>query len=200
MRACGYLLLSLLACSGCASYPLGLTREQWKLLTPEEQSDYRARQSALAGQRSIQEAEIRSIRRRLSQEDLFNYNERIRERYENPGLGDVIRVSIQGGNLFLYGRSFRYYPVDFELARGETKKIVVNRVGQSIKDRMASAEFDASYAEDGSTFVFNSNSVNRIVLRNQGWETGQTYFTPERRDPTGQDIVGASFSIEFRQP
>lgn len=97
---CVFLALSLAILAmlvACATYPMGLTKEQWEMLSPEQQADYRAKQAEIdAQQRAEREARLQE-QRRVEEQRRREAEERLQAIYANPQYGDIIVVGIEGG-------------------------------------------------------------------------------------------------------
>lgn len=172
-------LLSLL--TACAStYPLGMTEEQWKSITPEErqalllkQQQYEEQQRAI---RMKADAEERKIQ--LKQE--MAERQRLERLYSNPKNGNVIMVNILGGT-YQYGKREKSVLEDsYEIARGETKKIQLTL--EDPKNRYNSTEtVYLQYSLNGNGIYLylnnpNYNSSKRIaLLRDGNWLCGSRY-------------------------
>ena len=178
---------------GCATYPLGLSKEQWEALPVEQQLEYQTRQFELDEQRRQQQAILREQRRIEQEAAARAEQERIMELYRNARYGDIIRVNVQGGLLQLHKNSYYYHPVSFELARGESKYISVTRTGNIAE----SASFLARLSEDGNTLFFDENSRDQVVMVNSNWEQGQLYRSSNSTG-SGIRLVGATFQVKLK--
>jgi len=168
MKCLGLLTsLLLFALVGCATYPMGLTKEQWNTLSPEQQSDYRVKQSQLDEQN-------RQANEALRREQLSETNERLATIYADPQYGDIIVVTIDGGEIGIGNKRQRYLPVHFLLARGEVKVIPFINANKPASFR----QIQMQLSEDGRTFCFDPG-MKQIQICDDGWALGRTYYPSE---------------------
>jgi len=180
---------------GCAFYPLGLSKEQWTALSPEQQAQYQARQSEI-DQANAQQAEAERARQeQLAAEAAAQEQQRLSALYQQARYGDIITVTIQGGMVAFYGKRYPYEPVCFDLVRGETKLIQIARQGQCY----ATTLIEMHLSEDGNTFYFDAPARKRFVALNNGWERGAEYHPPEIGSHDGHsEAVGVCIRIRYR--
>ena len=181
--------------AGCASYPMGLEKNQWEALPPAQQAEYRIRQSEIDAQ-NYRVAESARLQREQEERDLA---ERERERvvalYHRARYGDVITVSIQDGMVAFNGRRFPYEPVSFDLVRGETKSVEFSRRGQAYSTTL----IEMRLSEDGNTFFFDAPARKRFVAVNESWERGREYSPPEIGSHDGHsEAIGIKIALRFR--
>lgn len=179
---------------GCTTYPLGLNREQWDALPPEQQAEYRAKQYSIDEERR-QVAEARRIEQnRIAAEAAKAEQERLRQIYSNARYGDIVQVTVQGGFIAYGGKRYPYEPVAFDLAKGETKLVEFHGRGlQTIATR-----YNARLTEDGNTVYFDDSCRQRIVLVNQSWDRGQRYQPAGTENDVGVAIAGMTFFVKFK--
>lgn len=174
--ACSLAVVVVLA--GCATYPMGLTKDQWEALSPEQQAEQRAKQTEIdAKRRAEREARLQE-ERRLAEEQRRQAEERLQAIYANPKFGDIIVVQIEGGEIGIGETRYPYQPVRFELAKGETKWINFVRQDRSNAFR----QLAMSLSDDGSLFYFDRDSRKTIRINNDGWQNGRTYHPEEVTD------------------
>jgi len=172
-------VLSLL--TACASsYPLGMSEEQWKSITPEE------RQALLLKQQQYEE-EQRAIRmkaaaeeRKLQLQQEMVERERLDRLYSDPANGNVMMINILGGS-YSYGKTVKRVLEDsYEIARGETKKIEL-ALEDPKKHYNSTETIYLQYSMNGNAiylFLDNPsyNSSKRIaLLRDGNWSCGSNY-------------------------
>ncbi len=187
--------IMLILCAGCATrYPMGLTRDQWDALTPDQQAEYQARQYELDQRHRMQLAAEQAERERIRHEQIAAERERLAELYTNARYGDIVRVSLQGGSVEYYGNRYPYQPVAFEIARGEAKVINVVRSGQI----QQSVPFRVRLSQDGQSFFFNEGSHRQEVLVNRDWERGQSYTLSNAEIKGTFGLPGASVFIKYQ--
>jgi len=138
------ILWSFLFLTACSTTHFGVPEDVWARMSEAERMEAirgyneRMRLQDEANQRAAeerriaqqqaalarQEAEVREAA--LAREAARLQEERIRDIHAGGGrLGDLIRVSLQGGQIFLGGKHRDYAPVAFSLASGESRYIEV---------------------------------------------------------------------------
>ncbi len=182
--------LAALALIGCASYPLGMNKEQWEALPPAQQAEYRAKQYAIDEERARRNAVEEASRAQARHEAEAQERARIAEAYRQARYGDVITVTVRDGLLGFYEKPHPYEPVAFDLVRGETKSVVFRRQGQP----HITTAILVHFSEDGNTFYFDLSSRNRFVAINDGWHRGREYL---RTDIGGHDTHPAGEGIRI---
>jgi hypothetical protein len=136
------ILLGFLLLTGCATTHFGVSEEVWQQMSEAERMEAirgyneRKRLQDEANQREAearriaqhqtalarQEAEIREAAR--AREAARLQEERIRAIHAGQGRpGDLIRVSLQGGQIFVAGKHRDYAPMAFSLASGESRLV-----------------------------------------------------------------------------
>jgi hypothetical protein len=172
------LLGLLLFTTGCAQYPMGLSKEQWEALSPAQQAEYQSKQYAINAERQREwearrqeQARQEEIRRQQAAEQARIEQERLADAYRHARYGDIIIVTAQGGSVAFYGKNHAYEPVAFELLRGETKEITFRREGRSHETTVIQMKL----SEDGHTFFFDAPARKRIVIPDDGWARGRSY-------------------------
>lgn len=167
--------------TACASsYPLGMSEEQWKSISPEErqalllkQQQYEEEQRAIRMKANAREREL-ELQREIAEK------KRLDALYSNPQNGNVLMVNILGGN-YKYGKRVkRVLEETYQIARGETKQIEL--VLEDPKKHYSSTERAyLVYAQHGNgvyLYLDNPgyNSSKRIsLLRDGNWACGSNY-------------------------
>jgi hypothetical protein len=117
-RNSGWLVVGLgvlLGLSGCASYPLGMTKAQWEALTPEAQFKAQQQQMQLDQQRAEQRAaEARQRALALEQAQAAQALRRQQAAY-----GDHVQCVLSEGQAKMGGRWRTVEPIALDLVRGE---------------------------------------------------------------------------------
>lgn len=194
-RAALFAILSLLA-AGCATYPMGLTKDQWEALPPEKQAEYRAKQAELDARRRAEREARLEEQRRIREERRQQAEERIRSIYANPQYGDIIVVQIEGGEIGMGENRYAYQPLRLELAKGETKWVDFIRQDRPTAFRRLAMGLE----QDGSIFYFDRDSRYTIRINNGGWQGGRTYYPSEVKDTQyGSGARGVRMHIRFKQ-
>jgi len=124
-------------------------------------------------QRKAQEEEIRA-REARRQEQLRQEHVAAIYMGEAGQIGDLLRVTLQGGQMLIGNRHRQYQPISFKIANGEIKKIeIVNAEGGSYANR---EEMQVLY-QDG-TLIFDDDPYTKKSFRivyDHGWKMGKTY-------------------------
>ena len=190
-------ILALLAClvfGGCDNYPMGLNEQQWNALNPTQQAEYRARQTEIdqennRRQEARREAEERD-RRAAQEREQF----RIAELYRHARQGDIITVSISGGQVAFYGKRHEFEPLAFDLVRGEHREVEFRRRGKGETTRV-----EVALSEDGNTFYFDHPSRKHYVFINKAWDRGEEYQPYEIRGNDGySEAIGLTIHIRHK--
>jgi hypothetical protein len=181
--------------AGCTSYPMGLKKEQWEALTPEQQADYRARQYAINEERRREVEERRREQERAAAEQERMERERLQAAYAQARYGDIVNVIIRGGTVSFAGKSRAYEPLSFDLIRGETRRVEFVRSEHS----QVKTSIPVRLSEDGNAFYFDDQSPRRIVLVNDGWEKGRDYQPPDLAGGRGSsEASGITIRIQLK--
>lgn len=172
-------LFSLL--TACASsYPLGMSEEQWKSITPGErkalllkQQKYQEEQRAIRMKAAAKEREL-ELKRDIAEK------KRLDALYNNPQNGNVIMVNILGGDFKSGKRHYHIMEDTYQIARGEAKQIEL-RLEESKKHYSSDETAYLVYAQHGNgvyLYLDNPayNSSKRIsLLRDGQWACGSNY-------------------------
>lgn len=189
-------LLSLLLLAGCASYPMGLTREQWEALPSAQQAEYQARQFALNAEhrKLAEERREREAAAEAAQER--EERERVRSLYVGGRPGDVVTITVQGGLLSFGGRRLPFEPASFSLTRGEKRNVEFSRLG----DPGYKTTVPVELSDDGLRFIFDTFAYNRIVIVDEAgrWQRGTNYRPPEIPVRDGSQAKDLSITIRHR--
>ena len=128
--------------AACSTHPLGMSKEEWVLLTPEQQMAARMKQADLNRAHAERRTEQAAARRQRFAALEVAERRRIEELYRSTRYGDVLECVVEGG-VADFRRGWRSYtPVPFTLARGEIKSVKF-----SGGDRRG--KFWAKYSADG---------------------------------------------------
>lgn len=192
----------LLALSACTPYLYGVPQDRWDRMSESERveamrvyereqqarriaAEERARRQALEEQARRQAAEERArqeaYERQREQARQAALERERQERIERVHRGDgaygeLIRIRLQGGIVKIGERRYRYEPLTFTIAEGESRRIVVT------DPQGRSADLNVSYAGgalslEGTRFTYD-----------RSWGQGRLYAgaaisgTPELRD------------------
>lgn len=118
LRGMGW-LLGLMLLSGCASYPLGMSEQEWQALTPQQQLDAREKQSEL----DQKAAERRAAEARLEAEREAQQQAELAQRKANAAYGERVQCVLQNAE-YKEGKSwYALEPVGFDLVVGEIQPL-----------------------------------------------------------------------------
>jgi len=184
-------LLLLVFCAlflgGCESFPMGMSEREWNALTPQQQAEYRTRQTEMDRADSLRrerEREAREQQERLAAE---RERQRVADLRRHARPGDLVVVTVHGGMLAFYGKRHEFEPASFDLVRGERRKVQFRRRGHH-----ETTEVEVALSADGRTFYFDYPSRRRYVLVDRNWSRGEEYQPPEIR---GNDGHSEAFRI-----
>jgi len=122
------LIVILLQISACSSRIYGIHEEQWLQLSPTERKDaieHHQQMEILREQRYIEEAKVAVEREKQQLLEMEQRQVHIEQIYsgERGIRGDLLRVTIRKGSLYINGKHRHYSPVSFRIADGEKKLI-----------------------------------------------------------------------------
>lgn len=181
---------------GCSHrYPMQMSESQWNALTPDQQAAYQARQYEIDELRRRDAQAERRAKEQALREDAEAERERIARIYTTAVYGDIVRVSIQGGALDIYGKIRNARPTGFEIAKGERKAITITQEGQI----QQSYDFPVTLSADGQTLTFDEGSASAFVMVNRDWERGQSYTMPSSPRKGRISLLGATIFIKFKE-
>lgn len=178
-------LLSLL---GCGKYLYGVPEEEWKKLSDDQRlatiSGYNERER-LREQTRASEAARRNLELAQKAEAERHRQELERRRIEAiyageaGNLGDLIRVSLQGGDMLIGGRRRPFHPLTMRLASGESRRIEVMSNDDTYSSRV---DIILSY-RDGLLLIdeaeFRPDLAVRLVY-DSAWKKGGSYIINSR--------------------
>lgn len=183
--------------TGCATYPMGMTREQWEALPAEKQADYRAEQYRIDEERRRQAAAAQAERQRQAEEARRAEQARITALYQQARYRDVVTVTIPRGVIINAEKTYRLQPVSLDLVLGETKSI---RLVGTAGNRTYVEEMTARFSPDGNTVYLNEESDNNavITLVNTGWDRGATTPIGSVRLRFGARLNDAPIHVRYK--
>ncbi|HMP75075.1 MAG TPA: hypothetical protein PKE12_02150 [Kiritimatiellia bacterium] len=192
----GLLALSALW-AGCATYPMGMNREQWEALPPEKQAEYRAEQYRMEEQRRQQAAAARAERQRQLEEAQRAEQARIAALYQQARYRDVVTVTIPHGYLINGDKRYRLQPVSFDLIRGEAKSVQLRGTDRNFN---YIENVDARFSLDGNTVILNEGGLNHQILTlvNTGWDRGSTTPVSSFRLPFNAYLNDSAIHIRYK--
>ena len=180
----GCCLAAIVLISGCTPYIYGVPKPQWDQMTTNQRDEAirgynereRVREQARQAEavRQAREAEVKAAEARR-QEELMR--QRVEGVYVGTAgqLGDLIQVTLSGGQMMIAWGYQNYQPIAFKIANGETRKIDVVAVS-SYYVKPDHAELLVRY-QDGMLLIDgNEPSWDRAarLLSDQTWQHGGT--------------------------
>ena len=196
-------LLCLAFLSGCATYPLGMTADEWESLSPEKRAEMRAEQARIdAADRARREENDRRLMAQMQAEEERRQAE-LAERRASAVYGDIVVVTLQGGTFEWRDRRYPLQPQAFELIRGERKmlELVGIRSGEAAGSRFTT-QWPVSFSDDGNSIVLNDSRYGEsVVLVNTGaWDRGETVSLGGQAGGRIEDLslVGMSATVRYK--
>jgi len=122
------ILTILLQISACSSRIYGVQEEQWMQLSPDEREqaiEHYNQMEILRAQRRIEEEKVALEKEKQQTLVMASRQEHANKIYAGEAgvRGDLLRVTIRGGELYMHGKHRHYSPVSFKIADGEQKVI-----------------------------------------------------------------------------
>lgn len=188
-------VVSLFVLCGC-QYPMGLSKEQWTALTPQQQAEYQAQQNAIDEQRR-RESEARHERELVAAAERARLErEQLEMAYAHARYRDIISVTVQGGYISFAGKAYLYEPLTFDILRGERKWVEFSQLGRH-QNRQA---VQVGLTEDGNTFYFDETAKDRLILVSEKWDEGRLYTPLRILDRHSQSQAsGISIAIRYKE-
>ena len=120
---------------GCAKTIAGIPVEEWHQMSESERqtamSGYNERQKIIAEERLVrakQRAAEQAEEMRLKKLESIANQEKAARIYAGEGIyGDLIQVTVRGGQLCFFGKYKNYQPLSFRIANGERKQVTFVR-------------------------------------------------------------------------
>ncbi|WP_029406857.1 hypothetical protein [Thiomicrorhabdus sp. Milos-T2] len=172
-------LFSLL--TACASsYPLGMSEEQWKSISPQERQALLLKQQKYNEEQRVIRMKAAAKERELQLKRDIAEKKRLDALYNNPENGNVIMVNILGGDYKSGKRHYNIMEDTYQIARGEAKQIEL-RLEESKKHYNSNETAYLVYAQHGNgVYLYLDNpkysSSKRIsLLRDGHWACGSNY-------------------------
>lgn len=169
--------------SACASgYPLNMSEEQWKSLTPDERKALLLKQQQYDEEQRLARIKANARERELQLQKEIAEKQRLQKLYDNPVNGNVLMVNILGGD-YVRGKSVKQImPETYNIALGEIKPIELPL--QDASSRYSQTEtFYLQYNLNGNAVYLyldhpQSYGSQRIALLRDGkWQCGSRYKT-----------------------
>ena len=129
-----WILLLVFVLAGCSSHIYGVPETAWNALTPDQQTEtirgYNERQ-LLEQQARVHREEQRAAQARVDAELALDRARRQAKQvdaiYRNEArqFGNLIRVSVSGGTMYIGGKPRNFQGLSFKIADGESKEISI---------------------------------------------------------------------------
>lgn len=156
-----FLLFSITAITACATYPLGMSEDEWNRLSPQQQIDARERQARL----DQAERERRAEAARLRAEQERKAQERYQERLANAGHGDIVQCVFQNGEGYYAGNWRDAEPVGFSLLKDYAQTVTIAEQGRPT--RTVDTEMTFNGANIRVCRPNNRDCINVAATQNQ---------------------------------
>lgn len=181
-----FLLLSVLSGTGCReNYPLGLTREQWEVLSPAMQKEFEARQELLDTNNAVAKpAETPPPVKATPQPAPVPQRARASE---------ILSVFIHGGLMDIEGGMASYEPISLEITRGERKPVLFRKRGHPASFRV----IYVSLNRECTRFTFDDGSPRRYIFVNTGWQHEQVVTGGPIQNPNGTRYNALTFRLRL---
>ncbi|EMS78407.1 hypothetical protein [Desulfotignum phosphitoxidans] len=155
------ILLSLFALNiiGCTKKIAGIPLEDWNQLSEDEREivlrGYNERQKIIAEERLVKaklQAEAQADKLFVERKEAIANQKKVAHIYAGEGIyGDLLQVTVEGGQLYFYGKFKNYQPLSFRIANGESKQVsFVNQTGNGIYQ-----EINVWMAYKDGNFIFD---------------------------------------------
>lgn len=199
-RMFSFLLVLMMALAACTPRIYGVPEDRWETMSEQERiaamETYKARQEALRQQReerARQRAMEEKARLAREAEEARLRQIRVDAIYRGEGqYGELLRVTLSGGELQFRGVHKPYHPVSFRIAAGEIKDVeVVSMRGR--KARMA-VRYDGSNLLLDDTPKSRYSKAVRLPFED-AWERGATYPGLVAKGPL--EIRGVDVTVQL---
>lgn len=155
--------------AGCATnYPLNISEDEWKRLTPQQQLDARHRQAEL--DQAARERRAEAARKAAEQERLEQKHHQ--ERLRNAGPGEVVQCVLENAEGYYAGNWRPAEPTGFTVLRGYSETVTLAEQNRQTRRVQADARFDGAKVElcrpnrnECATLAATQNQLQRGVKR-----------------------------------
>lgn len=172
---------------------MGYSKDEWVLLSPEQQMEARQKQAAVDAENRRVQAEQDAARRQADADAAARHESDIDHRYYHARYGDVVSVNIEGGTMRFDGKDRKYDPVAFDLVRGEAKEIHIEREDKhNVYVRVV-----CRLSEDGRTLYYDDASDRKLKLVEKTWDKGQVYPIAVHNNDNS-DPRNVTFTIRYK--
>lgn len=155
------LLTALIIITACASYPLGMSEDEWNRLSPQQQLDARERQARLEQDERQRRAEVARQRAEQEREEQRRYQDML----ANAEPGDIVQCVLQNGEGYYAGNWRSAESVGFSLLRDYTQTVAIAEQGRPTRN--VSTEMTYNGANISVCRPNNRDCVNIAATQNQ---------------------------------
>ncbi|MBL6996711.1 hypothetical protein [Desulfobacula sp.] len=151
---------------GCSKKIAGIPVEEWNQMSEigrqAAMRGYNERQKIIAEERLVkakQRAAEQAEEMRLKKLETIANQEKVAHVYAGEGIyGDLIQVTVKGGQLYFFGKHKDYQPLSFRIANGERKQVTfVRQTGNSMFQ-----EINVWMAYQDGNFIFDCGEKQRM--------------------------------------
>ena len=160
--------MMVLVLSACASYPLGMSEQEWQALSPEQQLTARERQAQLDQAERVRRAAAAEQRAERERAEQREYQQRLSQ--AQPG--EVVQCVVNHGEGYYGGQWLSAEPAGVTLLRGFSQTLQVaqrDRPSRSVQLEMeyvgASVRLCRVNQRDCSTIAATQNQFRQGVTR-----------------------------------
>jgi len=174
-----FIALALFSLTSCAAKIYGVSEQQWAVLSTEERAkaiDHHQEMERLRELRRIEDAKVAAEQEKQRLLDMQIRQAHAEQIYsgERGIRGDLLRVTIRGGELHINGKHRPYKPVSFRIVDGERKTITFHHPKKHHYQTDVVVEYD-----DG-ILTFDHNRGHRYEYRYElayepKWRHGMRY-------------------------
>lgn len=144
---------------GCTKKIAGIPLDSWNQLSEVERElvlkSYNERQKIIAEERLVKtklQAEAQADKLLMERQEAIENHKKVARIYAGEGIyGDLLQVTVEGGQLYFYGKFKNYQPLSFRIANGENKQVsFLSHDGKGI-----SQEINIMMAYKDGNFIFD---------------------------------------------
>lgn len=161
-------LLGTLLLTACATYPLGMSEDEWNRLSSQQQLQARAQQAEIDQAERDRRAEAARLRAEQEQAEQKRYQQAL----QNAAPGDVVQCVMQSGEGYLGGSWRAAAPFGFTLLRDHPQSVQIAEQGRPTRNVAAQILYDGANVQicrsnnrDCSNFVATQNQLRHGVTQ-----------------------------------
>lgn len=164
---------------GCfSSYPMGVSEDVWHNLSEKEKLDLAQKQRKLDHELALQREKNKTLEKQKALEIELEKQKQLTKLYENKTLGNIVIINFESGFLKYKDTTLHLVPQAAVVARGETKKIILQAKKKHYTKKF---ELYIRYDEYATQLEisfdgFGGHNEEKLVILNSGrWDRGQRY-------------------------